>query len=151
VAHHLSIVPRSGTLTFKGEEAPVDTTNDSIRYGLKHIINTIAGREARKIHQLSPADYTERHVLHCPTSLHGHPDFKMEMYAPSAFHQLWGQFDITGRDLVQALTAEPLHEYDSPGASGADFYRSWDDQFFLKSVEPGELKFLNAMLDGIHH
>ena len=80
------------------------------------------------------------------TPVHDHDAFAMTMHAPAAFRQLWAQFEVSATDLATALCAEPLLEIANPGASGSEFYRSWDDQFFLKSVSAAELDFLLAML-----
>ena len=68
------------------------------------------------------------------TPWHDRDPFSMQLLAPSAFRQLWSQFGITAADLTTAICSQPLLEISNPGASGSEFYRSSDDQFFLKSV-----------------
>lgn len=72
--------------------------------------------------------------------------FTMQLLAPSAFRQLWSQFGMSGSDVVAAICSHPLTEISNPGASGSEFYKSWDDQFFLKSASKAELDFLMAMM-----
>ena len=80
------------------------------------------------------------------TPWHDRDPFTVQLLAPTAFKQLWTQFGIQAGDLVTAICSRPLIEISNPGASGSEFYKSWDDQFFLKSASKAEFDFLIAMM-----
>ncbi|KAF7636251.1 PIPK domain-containing protein [Meloidogyne graminicola] len=61
-------------------------------------------------------------------------DFKLTIYFPKIFENLWKLFGYDVNDLLISLTFLQLEGFNNPAKSGANFFSSWDKKYFLKNV-----------------
>eukprot|EP00241_Pyramimonas_parkeae_P000099 CAMPEP_0114241896 /NCGR_PEP_ID=MMETSP0058-20121206/9877_1 /TAXON_ID=36894 /ORGANISM="Pyramimonas parkeae, CCMP726" /LENGTH=1218 /DNA_ID=CAMNT_0001354453 /DNA_START=137 /DNA_END=3793 /DNA_ORIENTATION=+ len=81
------------------------------------------------------------------TPPHPSKDFKFKNYYPMVFHSLRKHFKIELAEYVQSLCSDAsLREMSSPGKSGAGFYISHNDRYFVKTLTKEEMRMLRIML-----
>ncbi|OAF67094.1 hypothetical protein A3Q56_05156, partial [Intoshia linei] len=71
-------------------------------------------------------------------------------YASVAFRYFRELFGITKDDFLTSICTKPLVELSNPGASGSVFFKSYDDEFVIKTVQKKESKFLRQLLAGYY-
>ena len=96
-----------------------------------------------KVKQYFPSEGTDMTPAHA-----GDEDFTWKDYAPMVFRKLREAFNVDAGQYVQSLCASEvsLRLLSSPGKSGAFFFITSDDRFFIKSLKHGETNLLFEML-----
>jgi 1-phosphatidylinositol-4-phosphate 5-kinase len=96
-----------------------------------------------KVKQHFPSEGTDMTPAHC-----GEEDFTWKDYAPVVFRKLREDFNVDAGAYVQSLCASELslRLLSSPGKSGAFFFITSDDRYFIKSLKQGETSLMFEML-----
>ena len=81
-------------------------------------------------------------------NLPGH--FKYKEYCPLVFRNIRGRFGVDEVEYMNTLASLPPVSLSSPGRSGANFYRSNDGRFILKSHTSDEIALLHQILPNYH-
>ena len=81
-------------------------------------------------------------------NLPGH--FKFKEYCPLVFRNIRERFGIDEIEYMNTITTLPPVSLTSPGRSGANFYRSDDGRFILKSHTSDEIALLHQILPNYH-
>ncbi|XP_055308329.1 phosphatidylinositol 5-phosphate 4-kinase type-2 beta [Sitodiplosis mosellana] len=76
--------------------------------------------------------------------------FKVKEYCPLVFRNLRERFGVDDVDYRESLTRSQPVQIDSSGKSGAQFYRSYDKYFILKSLTSEEIERMHAFLKHYH-
>lgn len=76
--------------------------------------------------------------------------FKVKEYCPLVFRNLRERFNVDDVDYRESLTRSQPVQIDSSGKSGAQFYRSYDKSFILKSLTSEEIERMHAFLKHYH-
>lgn len=76
--------------------------------------------------------------------------FKVKEYCPLVFRNLRERFGVDDVDYRESLTRSQPVQIDSSGKSGAQFYRSYDKFFILKSLTSEEIERMHAFLKHYH-
>lgn len=76
--------------------------------------------------------------------------FKVKEYCPLVFRNLRERFGVDDVDYRESLTRSQPVQIDSSGKSGAQFYRSYDKSFILKSLTSEEIERMHAFLKHYH-
>ncbi|XP_031630585.1 phosphatidylinositol 5-phosphate 4-kinase type-2 beta [Contarinia nasturtii] len=76
--------------------------------------------------------------------------FKVKEYCPLVFRNLRERFGVDDVDYRESLTRSQPVQVDSSGKSGAQFYRSYDKYFILKSLTSEEIERMHAFLKHYH-
>lgn len=96
-----------------------------------------------KVKQNFPSEGTDMTPAHVCDE-----DFTWKDYGPMVFRKLREAFNVDAGAYVQSLCASELslRLLSSPGKSGAFFFITSDDRFFIKSLKQGETNLLFEML-----
>lgn len=76
--------------------------------------------------------------------------FKVKEYCPLVFKNLRERFGVNDVDYRKSLTRSPPVQIDSSGKSGAQFYRSYDKLFMIKSLTSEEVERMHSFLKQYH-
>lgn len=76
--------------------------------------------------------------------------FKVKEYCPLVFRNLRERFGVDDVDYRESLTRSQPVQIDTSGKSGAQFYRSYDKFFILKSLTSEEIERMHAFLKHYH-
>eukprot|EP01025_Chloroclados_australasicus_P064321 TRINITY_DN8580_c3_g1_i6.p2 TRINITY_DN8580_c3_g1~~TRINITY_DN8580_c3_g1_i6.p2 ORF type:complete len:501 (-),score=43.13 TRINITY_DN8580_c3_g1_i6:340-1842(-) len=91
----------------------------------------------KKVKQIFPRTGTTQ------TPPHRGTDFKWKEYCPMVFRKLRQIFGVDASEYMLNLCGDmALRELVSPGKSGAMFYISHDDRFFIKTMRKNEMRLL---------
>ncbi|KAI6649686.1 Phosphatidylinositol 5-phosphate 4-kinase type-2 beta-like [Oopsacas minuta] len=81
-------------------------------------------------------------------NLPGH--FKFKEYCPLVFRNIRERFGVDEIEYMNTLTSLPPVPLTSPGRSGANFYRTHDGRFILKSHTSDEIALVHQILPNYH-
>lgn len=76
--------------------------------------------------------------------------FKVKEYCPLVFRNLRERFGIDDLDYMYSLTKSQPVATDSPGRSGARFFMSFDQMFFIKTLTSDEVERMHHLLKQYH-
>lgn len=76
--------------------------------------------------------------------------FKVKEYCPLVFRNLRERFGVDDVEYRESLTRSQPVQIDSSGKSGAQFYRSYDQLFIIKSLTSEEIERMHAFLKHYH-
>lgn len=76
--------------------------------------------------------------------------FKVKEYCPLVFRNLRERFGVDDVDYRESLTRSQPVQIDSSGKSGAQFYRSYDKYFIMKTLTSEEIERMHAFLKHYH-
>lgn len=76
--------------------------------------------------------------------------FKVKEYCPLVFRNLRERFGVDDVDYRESLTRSQPVQMDNSGKSGAQFYRSYDKYFIMKSLTSEEIERMHAFLKHYH-
>ena len=88
------------------------------------------------------------HKYYNKENLPGH--FKFKEYCPLVFRNVRERFGVDEIEYMNTLTTMPPVLIGSPGRSGANFYRSYDGRFILKSHTSDEIALVHQILPNYH-
>ena len=88
------------------------------------------------------------HKYYNKENLPGH--FKFKEYCPLVFRNIRERFGVDEIDYMNTLTSMPPVLIGSPGRSGANFYRTFDGRFILKSHTSDEIALVHQILPNYH-
>jgi len=129
-----------------------------LTYDMMLGIRTMVGQtEAKPPKKLLSSHFNETRKLYFPsqgsstTPGHEMRSFMFKDYASEVFRRIRERFGISPQDYLLTLCGNFHYlEFISNSKSGEFFFYSYDHKFMIKTISPGESKFLRKVLPGYY-
>ncbi|GAX73550.1 hypothetical protein CEUSTIGMA_g1001.t1 [Chlamydomonas eustigma] len=123
----------------------------ALQLGLRYSVGRVSTQPSQR--NVPPQDFELKVKQFFPqsgsemTPPHSCDEFVWKDYAPMVFRKLRESFNIDAGDYMLSLCSDAsLRLLNTPGKSGAFFFLSHDDKFFVKSLKKGETTLLYNIL-----
>uniref|UniRef100_A0A7S1TDU5 PIPK domain-containing protein n=1 Tax=Compsopogon caeruleus TaxID=31354 RepID=A0A7S1TDU5_9RHOD len=139
---------KDGVVVFKGH--PSWSIVLAIQFGLKHTSELL---EVHPPKELTPADFEDELIFHFDAAtdqrsvLDVNDHTKWDHHSPFVYRRIRELFGITDQAFLGSIVAESkVRELPTPGRSGALFYITEDEQYFIKTITGHEEDRLRSFL-----